>query len=185
MANSKNHGEGAALFGSAALVSRLAGRKIPYKTEFVRRGRRGRKIGAHRPLRKKRPDLLRVFFCCAFLHARFCALRPMFLRSAFADLCFCGRVLALKICGGGRGKLPRFLFCAPRCLRGAHPSGVFAVALRDGAYFCSGANRISPRLPQTGKRFGDRNGVAGTPFARCFCKDLKRTEKAKEFFRFG
>lgn len=57
---------------------------------------------------KKRPDLLRVFFCCAFLHARFCALRPMFLRSAFAVLCFCGRVLALKICGGRSRKAAAF-----------------------------------------------------------------------------
>lgn len=119
---------------------------------------------------KKRPELLRVFFCCAFLHARFCALRPMFLRSAFAVLCFCGRVLALKICEGGRGKLPRFLFCAPRKPRGAHLSGVFAVALPDGAYFFAGVNGIAPRLPQTGKRCGDRKGVAGTPFARGFAK---------------
>lgn len=110
MANSKNHGKGAALFGSAALVSRLAGRKIPYKTEFARRGRRGRKFGAHRPLRKKKARfasglfLLRVFarallrpasdvfaFCvCCFMFLRTCpCLEDLRGRSRNADAAFC------------------------------------------------------------------------------------------------
>ncbi len=64
MANCKNHGKGAALLRSAALVSRQGGRKIPHKNGNSAEGRPCRRFRRRPPVsQKKDPKCFGSFFC--------------------------------------------------------------------------------------------------------------------------